>query len=355
MLPGNLDKKGHDVEVVSFFRDKKGTQLYLKETNIRFHFLDAFSISIPNLVKEFPYFISLVKVIEEIQPDIMHINNLPFLTTLQSTRLAKKMGIPSIVHVHGVMAKSNKLIDLAQSLYIRTLGQQIFNDATLVICLTRSDAYEIQRYMCPAEKIRIVPNGVDVETFKPYSSVMDNLLFWGGRFVFQKGLIYLIHAFANVVNSNPDIKLRMTGDGPLLSKIYAMVKSYGLENNVEFKGRVPRDELSKLIGESSIYLLPSLKEGMPYALLEAMACGKPVIGSDIPGINDVITHGKNGILVPPRNPEALANAILTILDDKGLRIKLGQNARQLMVEKYSWDTISEKIEKIYHEAIEERK
>jgi glycosyltransferase involved in cell wall biosynthesis len=105
----------------------------------------------------------------------------------------------------------------------------------------------------------------------------------------------------------------------------------------------------------SSHLLPGpekgpLKEGMPLALLEAMSCGKAVVGSDISGINDIITHMENGLLVPPRDPEAIANAILTLLADKKLRTRLGQNARQRMVNRYSWNLISDKIEKVYAEA-----
>jgi len=349
--PTYLTRKNHQGEIIGYIRDRKKKQLLLREKNIRFHFIDAFSLSIPNLVKEFPYFISLDKVVEEIQPDIIHINNLPFFTTYQSIRLAKKMGIPNIVHVHGVMGKSNKILNVAQIFYIYTFGRYIFRNATSVICLTNSDAKEIHRFGCPFEKIRIIPNGVDVEKFRPHEEVIDDLIFWGGRFVPQKGLEYMIRALDIVVKKKSSVKLMMTGDGPLFVKMYNLSRQLRLEKNTVFKGCVPYSEISRLIGNASIYVLPSLKEGMPYALLEAMACGKPVVGSDIPGINDVITHGENGILVPPRNPEALADAIMLLLEDKSLRRKLGQNARQLMVEKYSWNTISEKIEKVYKEAL----
>jgi glycosyltransferase involved in cell wall biosynthesis len=220
--------------------------------------------------------------------------------------------------------------------------------------LTESDAKEIQNCGCPSEKIRIIPNGVDVEKFKPCDEVINNVVFWGGRFIQTKGLEYLIKALYLVVKKEP-VKLIMAGDGPLFFKINNMVKHFGLERNVVFKSRVPHSEIPRLIGVASICALPSVKEGMPYVLLEAMSCGKSVIGSDISGINDVITHGKNGILVPPENPEALANAIILLLENKSLRTKLGQNARQLMVEKYSWDVITKKIEKAYYETIKETK
>ena len=353
ILPSYLAKRGYEIDIVSHVKSSDEKKLYarLKQKPIRFHLVEAISFSIPGLVADFPFFLSLETMIKKLQPDIIHINNLPFLTTVQSTQLAKKMGIASIVQVHGVIAKRNKLLDFAQYFYINTLGRSVFRDATFVICLTESDAKEIRDYGCPLEKIRIIPNGVDVEKFKSCEEVMDDLIFWGGRFVPEKGLTFLINAFHLVVVKKPEVKLMMAGDGPLFSRIYDIVRQLGIEKNVVLKGRVPHSELPYLISAASICVLPSLKEGMPYALLEAMACGKPVVGSDIPGINDVITHGENGILVPPKNPKALADAIMLLLEDENLRMKLGQNARRLMVEKYSWDTISEKIEKVYNEAL----
>jgi len=269
-------------------------------------------------------------------------------------KLARKLGKKGIVHVHGVIGERGIVLNLAQRAYIRTIGHTIFQDATKVICLTIQDARKIYKCGCPAEKIRIVPNGVDIDKFRPMGGEVDGLILWGGRFVPQKGLEYLIKGMRILAKKNTAIKLAMTGEGPLLPKIRGMVKQYKLTENVVFMGLRPRREIPSIINKASIYVLPSLNEGMPYALLEAMACGKPVIGSDIPGISDVVTHGKNGLLVPAGNPEVLAAAVLTLLNDEDFRRRLGQKARQLMVEKYNWDIIIKKIEKVYYEAMEEQ-
>jgi len=293
-------------------------------------------------------------MIKKLQPDIIHVNNLPFFTTFQSMKLARKLGKMGIVHVHGVIGERGIVLDFAQKVYIRTIGHTIFQDATNVICLTIQDARKIRGHGCPPEKIRVIPNGVDVDKFRPIGGEVDGLILWGGRFVPQKGLEYLIKGLRIVAMKYPTVKLVMTGDGPLLPKIRGIVKRYKLMENVIFMGLQPREEIPSIINRTSIYALPSLNEGMPYALLEAMACGKPVIGTDIPGINNVVTHGRNGLLVLPRDPKAIANAVLTLLYDENLRRRLGRNARQLMVEKYSWDIITSKIEKVYYEVVEER-
>lgn len=350
-LPRYLAERGHIIKVVSHIRDKQKANASLREKNICFYFLDALSFSFPILIREFPCFLSFEDIVKQIRPDIIHVNNLPFLTSLQSINVARRMSIPSILHVHGVIGMRSKILDIAQYAFIRTVMRKAFYNATRVICLTKSDALEVQRLGCPYEKIRIIPNGVDVEKFKPHDKIIDNMIFWCGRFIPEKGLEYLIRALALVVKEKPQVKLIMAGNGPLFPKILSLVKHYKLEKNVIFKGYVVHDKLPNLFGTSSLYVLPSLKEGMPYALLEAMACGKAVIGSDIPGISEVITHGINGVLVPPKDPKALAEAITRLLEDRSLRRRLGENARKMMVEKYSWQKISEKIEGIYYEAI----
>ncbi|MEM3906770.1 glycosyltransferase family 4 protein [Saccharolobus sp.] len=351
-LPYYLIKKGHEV-TVAFYSRVREKNTASKIGNIPFHRIDGISFSIPYYIEEFPCFLHLEDVVKRLSPDIIHVNNLPFLSSFQSILTSKKVGVPSILHVHGVIGMRNKILNIAQYVFISTFMRKAFHVAGRVICLTKSDSFEIQKLGCPREKIRIVPNGVDVEKFKPCKEIMDNVIFWHGRFVPEKGLNYLIMALNLVVKEKPKVKLVMCGRGPMLPKILCLVKKFGLEKNVVFKGCVERDKLPSLLGSAQLYVLPSLKEGMPYALLEAMSCGLPVVGSNIPGINDVIINGENGFLVPVKNSEALADAILTLLSDAKLRRKLGQNARKLIVEKYDWNKIVEKVEKVYYEAIRE--
>jgi glycosyltransferase involved in cell wall biosynthesis len=123
--------------------------------------------------------------------------------------------------------------------------------------------------------------------------------------------------------------------------------------DIYFLGRVPKNDLVYAYLSADIFVFPSLRKGLPLSVLEAMACGLPVVGFDVPGMNDVIVNGENGLLVPARDPKALANAVLALLNDEDLRRELGQKARKLVVEKYNWDTVISKIEKIYYEAIKE--
>jgi glycosyltransferase involved in cell wall biosynthesis len=352
-LPGQLARRGHDVVVMTYAREEGKTNLFSLEEEVHLEVVDALSISIPGLVTEFPYFLYLENRIKQIQPEFVHINNIAFLTTLQSVKIATKLHMKSIVHIHGVMGDRGRLSNLFQRLYIGAFGPYIFNKANELICLTIHDAETIERWGCPPEKIHVIPNGVDVDKFRPSGEEQPNLLLWCGRFIEQKGLKYLMEAFEIIVREkqHSQAKLALIGDGPLFPKIYELARKYRITDNIFFKGRLPRRRIPAIMNKASVYVLPSLREGMPYVLLEAMACGKAVVGSDIPGINDVITHMKNGILVPPRDSQSLAQAVLTLLDDEKLRRKIGQKARELMVEKYSWDKITSRIEKVYHETM----
>lgn len=343
-------KAEHEVDVLTWNKNKHPLEENVSD-GFTIYRLAGFNFSMDGVITDYPYLPSLPQKIEKLKPEIIHGESHLFLTTVQAVKAAKKLGVPSVVTVHGVIAKRSVAVNLAQYVYLRTLGLWLFKNADEIICLTKSDAQEIVRFGCPSEKIKVIPNAVDTNRFRPGKERQENLVVWVGRFVPEKGLRYLIKAAKTVVKDFKDVEFTLVGYGPLKANTIKLAFDYGLLNGtVHFTGPFDRNQVADILGKASITVLPSLKEGLPLSLLEAMACGKPVIGSDISGISDVIIHGQNGLLVPPGNPEALANAILTLLNDESLRRRLGHNARQLIVEKYSWNIITNKIEKVYYEA-----
>ncbi len=357
-LAGHLASRGHEIVLVGHL-PKQTKPLFIEEmrrltnNNISFQNITTISASVPGFVTEFPYFLSFEEILKKINPDIVHINCLPFLTSFQAARISKKCGKKTVLQVHGVVGGRGRLFGLFQEVYNFTVSRIALNTVDRVICLTSSDAEKTVKYGCPPDKIRIIPNGVDSFKYRPMDVKEDDgLLLWCGRFIQQKGLENLIVAFRYAKEKQKRlIKLIMTGDGPLLTKIHRQVQKSGLGDHVTFLGCLPREDIPILMNKASIYVLPSLYEGMPYVLLEAMACGTPVVGTDISGITDVINHLQTGLIVPPKNPEALADAIITLLEHESLRKKLSQNARELMVNNYSWNKVVEKVENVYSELI----
>lgn len=147
------------------------------------------------------------------------------------------------------------------------------------------------------------------------------------------------------------LQLLLVGDGSMKPFLLELIHALSLEHVINVISAVNNDDVPALLNHASIFVLPSLKEGMPRALLETMACGTAVIGSNVSGIKDIIRHEQTGILVPPKDPVALSDAILKLLKDENLRRFLGKNAREEMVTKYNWATITDKLDKVYYEAV----
>lgn len=351
VLPKQLAKKGHEITIVSCFKNENIKNISIVR-RISLYSVNSINLSIPNLIPKFPYFLSLEATIKRLNPDVIHANNLPFITTYQAVKIAQKMHIPSVIHVHGVSADRGFFLNAFQFFYLATFGTKMLGNASRVICLTQNGARLVQSFGCLPEKIYVIPNGVDINTFRPTSREQKGLIMWIGRFVNEKGLIILINSIKILLNKGiSNFRLLLIGDGPLRPLIQTQINSFHLENHVSIVSRINHDVVNSYLTQASLFILPSLKEGMPYVLLEAMACGKAVIASNIPGIKDIITNNVNGLLVPPKDPHALSEAIIKLLKDKKLLEQLGRNARQLMVERYDWKIITNQIEQVYLNAV----
>jgi glycosyltransferase involved in cell wall biosynthesis len=345
-------RAGHSVDVLTWNKDHH-VLIESIANDFTIYRIPGFSFSVNSLITDYPYLPSIEKLIKDLNPEIVHGESHLFLTSLQAIKAAKKLGIPSVVTIHGVSVKRGLCVNLAQSLYLYTFGSWVFKNVNKVICLTRSDAQEIIRYGCSPEKIRVIPNAVDIDLFKLGDRRDQNLVIWTGRFVPEKGLNYLIKAARIVAKYYDSVKFNLIGYGPLREKLMKLAADYGLLNDVvQFSGPFNRNQIADTISKAGISVLPSLKEGLPLSLLEAMSCGAKVVASDIPGVNEVVENGYNGILVPSKNPELLAKSILDILENKNSFENLGLNARETIIDRFSWPVVMKKMEKLYREVIE---
>lgn len=352
-LSARQASKSHEIDVVTWNRSSNCAEEVVEDGFV-VHRLPGLNISFGRIVQEYPYLPRLPAEIEKLKPDVVHAESHLFLTTVQAVRKAKRLRLPCVVTVHGVFAERGLALDFAQNVYLHTLGLEVFKCADRVVCLTYSGAMDIVRLGCPSRKIRLIPNAVDTELFQPHKEGRDDLVVWVGRFVPEKGIEYLVKAAKTVSEKSSAAKFLFIGYGPLKAKIVKMANDYGLLGRVvTIAGPMNRREVAKILGKATIFAFPSLKEGLPLSVLEAMASGLPVVGSDIAGIRENILEQQTGLLVPPKDPEAMANSILALLADEDLRRKLGQNARQLTIERYGWDSAIGDMEKVYYEAIAE--
>jgi len=205
----------------------------------------------------------------------------------------------------------------------------------------------------------IIPNGVDVELFSPDVSPVDefydgklNILFVG-RLEKQKGVDYLVRAYRRIKQEVPDSRLIIVGPGTRLRGKYEKeVLRSGLKD-VIFVGGKPQSELPPYYKVADVFCAPATGlESFGIVLLEAMAVGKPVVATNIEGYNSVLTHGVEGLLVPPKNEEMLANALISLLTNESLRQEMGARARCKALE-YSWEHIAQRVLNYYNRILSE--
>ncbi len=205
----------------------------------------------------------------------------------------------------------------------------------------------------------IIPNGVDLEHFHPDVSPIDefcdgklNLLFLG-RLEPRKGLNYLLKAYKRVRQEIPDSRLIIVGPGTRLRRKYRkQVKRDGLKD-VTFVGYVPYEELPRYYKTCDIFCSPATgRESFGIVLLEAMAAGKPVVASNIEGYASVVSDGVEGLLVPPRDDKALAQALISLMTDESLRQQMGARGRAEALE-YSWENIAGRVLGYYARVLSE--
>jgi len=343
---------GYKINVITWSRQGTFKKEVFNENFIVYR-LKGINFKLNGIVTEYPFLPSMNRYILRLNPDIIDAHSHLFLTTYMAIKLSKKQKIPSIVTVHGFAVERGPVVNSAQKIYLFSLARQIFVDATRIICLTRYDAHKIMKYYgIKKEKIRIIPNPVDINLFKPANKRPEAPVFiWVGRFVPEKGLQYLIGAMREVVKIYRDTKLILVGDGPLLPYIKNLVKNYNLESNVVFTGFIEHNRIPEILSKAYAFIFPSLSEGMPVAVLEAMACGLPVIASDLPGIREIIRNGYNGILVPSKSTFALKEAMIRLISNEQLAKKMGERARKHIEKRHSWDCVLKALDGTYKEIL----
>ena len=210
---------------------------------------------------------------------------------------------------------------------------------------------DLLEYGINPNKITPIGIGVDPNILTPKYDRNELRILYTGRLVFVKGLITLIKSAQYICREYPNVLFTILGDGHLRPRLQKMVRQLNLENNFSFLGFIPRSQLIKHYQNDTIYTAPSYYDALPTAILEAMACGMPIVSTNIPAIREAVVDGESGFLVPPREPKLLADSILKLLADKDLRRKMGQAARERVERQFTWDIVAEKALAVYNEIL----
>lgn len=215
-------------------------------------------------------------------------------------------------------------------------------------------------YFVDKNKVFTVYNGIETNLFRPdrrhWKSIRESLaisdekkiLMFFSPVTKQKGIHLLIKALPDILKKNKNIKLLIAGEGNYLTGARQLVRQLGLQKDVNFVEHIPREAAPDYINVSDVFILPTLRqEGMPFSLLEAMACQKPVIASNVGGIPSVIDDGKNGLLITPGNINELIDKILILLKDEAFATQLADHARKTIINQFNIEEMVEGTIKVF--------
>jgi glycosyltransferase involved in cell wall biosynthesis len=213
-----------------------------------------------------------------------------------------------------------------------------------------NDVARRMRPLCvnPGGKIRVVRNGVPIDEFDGNLAAGSQVgstrtVLAVARLHPQKGLIYLLDAATLV----PDARFVVAGDGPARTELEAQARRLGLGERFRFLGH--RHDIPELLRSAGVFVLPSLFEGLPVSVLEAMAAGTPVVATDVAGTDEAVVHGESGILVPPRDPAALAGAIREVISNTALARRLVAGGKARVRQSFSADAVARGVCQVYED------
>jgi len=346
-LAENLNHKRYQLIVLSFSAGNMVDRL--TELGIRCYVITtqrAFDVRIISQVRQ---------IIKREKVDIIHAHGTRAFTNilLASTR----MKIPIIYTVHGWSFHDDqfplmkKLRIMMESFLVKRVNRTITVSESNQLTGTLS----IKNFQSV-----VINNGINLNRFDPASTTSDirqehgisedaTLIGYISRVTKQKDPFTMLEAFAKVLNENTNCKLLMVGEGELKAEAIQKAYSLGINEHVIFEGF--RSDVPEILKAIDIYCLPSLWEGLPIGLLEAMAMEKAIIATRVDGSKELINHEHNGLLVEPKQPEALAKAILRLHRDQQFKASLQEKTRKDIVAKYNASAMTRKIECIYQNVL----
>jgi glycosyltransferase involved in cell wall biosynthesis len=293
-------------------------------------------------------FLKVAKILKEDKIDVIHTHNTqPFMDGVFGALLA---GVKTIVHTDHARSFPDKKRYMFAEWF---LSHFVYK----VVAVSEHTAFNLQKYeKIPRGKIQIIYNGInrniqnvtiDKSKKRAELGIINSgpVIGLGVRLSEQKGITYLLGAMPEIIRFFPDITLVIAGKGPLKEKLKEQTAALGIESHVLFVGM--RLDIPEVIKLFDCYVLPSLWEGLPMVLLEAMAVGCPIVATDVGGVSSIIKSGENGILVKPRNPQELTDGIIKMLSNDAFRTECIKNSLQIFNEKFDAAVMTRSYEKLY--------
>ena len=278
-------------------------------------------------------------------------------------KLLNRRKFPYVVSIRLLNTSLSPFLDGISRVYRKTVEKILFKHAERVVVQTKANkTFLMKNCGISTEKIEIIPNAVDARLFNPslfdpyqarekYRFKGDKIVLFAGRLTTQKGLEYLLRAIPLIRKEIPHVKLLIIGTGSQERSLKDLSATLGIADDVFFLGNVPHGSMPELYSLASIFVLPSLSESFPNAMLEAMAMEKPVVATRVGVIPEIIVNGETAIIVKPGETKQLADEIVRVLSDEKLLRRIAFNGRKLVTTEFTWDYVVRRTVQLYEKAL----
>jgi glycogen(starch) synthase len=294
--------------------------------------------------------------------DIVHAHD--WLVAYAARAAKHALKLPLVATIHATEYGRNRGLHTDEQRYISDVEWWLTYEAWKVICCSRYMHHELQRvFHLPDDKIEIIPNGVEPQQFKAgrvdpsvlklYAAPDENIVFFIGRLVQEKGVQILLEAVPQVLAAVPKTKFIIAGKGPVLDALRVQARQMGIEHHLYFTGYINDMTRNALYQAAKAAVFPSLYEPFGIVALEAMAAKAPVIVSDIGGLSEIVEHGVDGLKCYPGNAISLADQLVTLLQNEVFARQLAEKAYQKVESEFSWQEIATQTRNIYQHVLAE--
>ena len=364
-LSKRLIKDGHEVTVVTY-RDNADVPEYENDKGVNVYRVDNYMIHPNNFIDWIMQlnFNMLSKATEIINKeggfDVIHAHD--WLVTYAAKSLKNAYDIPIVATIHATEAGRNSGIHDETQRYINDTEWLLTYEATEVIVNSNYMKNEIQRlFGLPFDKINVIPNGVNLSNFtgierdydfrRQYAMDNEKIILYVGRLVYEKGVQHLIAAMPKILSNYNDAKLIIAGRGGMMDELRAEASNLGLNDKIYFTGYLNSKQVQKMYKCADVAVFPSTYEPFGIVALEAMLAGVPTVVSDVGGLDEIVTHGVDGMKSYAGNANSIADSVTALLYDHQLATNVSKKAKQKVKDQFNWEKIAQDTHFTYEKAI----
>ena len=364
-LSKRLIKDGHEVTVVTY-RDNADVPEYENDKGVNVYRVDNYIIHPNNFIDwilqlNFNLASKATEIInKEGGFDVIHAHD--WLVANAAKALKNAYGIPVVATIHATEAGRNSGIHDDTQRYINDTEWMLTYEASEVIVNSNYMKNELQRlFGLPYEKINVIPNGINLSNFtgierdydfrRQYAMDNEKIILYVGRLVYEKGIQHLIAAMPKVLSNYHDAKLIIAGRGGMMDQLRQEASNLGLNNKIYFTGYLDSKQVQKMYKCADVAVFPSTYEPFGIVALEAMLAGVPTVVSDVGGLDEIVTHGVDGMKAYAGNANSIADSITALLYDHQLATNVAKKAKQKVKEQFNWEKIAQDTHFTYEKAV----